>query len=224
MPENNASSSLRLVIADDHQIVVEGLKSMIEPTDDMAVVALCNSYRETKSALQDHTPDLLVTDLNMPGLNGVDMIEAIRKDFPKLKILVLTMYYDIRLMKGLRSLEVSGYLLKSTAQSELIKAIRTVGDGGKIEDPTINRLAEGYDFALGQEDDIKDNFLRKYALGKRELEILTLIGLGKSSQDIADALNISIETVHTHRKNIKFKVGLKNTAEITAFAIRNGLI
>lgn len=218
------ATQVRIVVADDHQIVLHGLESMMRDAADLCIVALCNNYREIESALREHPTDLLLTDLNMPGLNGVDMISAIRKDFPELKIMALTMYFDTRLIKALRTLNVAGYLLKSTAHNELIRAIRTVADGGLLEDPTLNKLVDTAKFQLDEHSEVRDDFIKKYALGKREIEILVEIASGKSSQEIADALHISIETVHSHRKNIKYKAGLKNTAEITAFAIHNGLV
>ncbi len=214
----------RIVVVDDHQIVVEGLVAMLNSSDQIEVCATANNMREAVSRLSECTPQVLLTDLNMPGKNGVEMIKDIRAQFPFLKILVLTMYYDVRLMKELEQCEIDGFLLKNTTREDLLNAIQSVVQGGHYKHASLESLSSNYDFAVSMDDEIKDSFLRQYALGKRELEILMLVALGKSSQEIADSLHISIETVSTHRKNIKYKIGLKNSAEIAAFAVRNQLI
>ncbi|NNE54576.1 MAG: response regulator transcription factor [Flavobacteriales bacterium] len=215
---------IKIAIADDHQIVVEGLAAMLDRNDEIEISGTANEMRETISVLTDHRSDVLLTDLNMPGKNGIPMLNELRGQFPFLKILVLTMYYDTKLMKELEQCDIDGYLLKNSTKEDLLEAIRTVMTGGKYKHKSLEALSTNYDFAVSMGDDIKDSFLRQYSLGKRELEILLLVALGKSSQEIADNLHISIETVGTHRKNIKYKIGLKNSAEIAAFAVRNQLI
>lgn len=216
--------TIDVVIADDHKIFVEGLEAMLGQEENIRVLDTSGQMRETMTALQSHRTDVLLTDLNMPGKNGVEMIREIRERFPFVKVVVLTMYYDARLVKELEACEIHGFLLKNTQKDELIDAIQTVFNGGNFRQDKVERLLGDYDFAISMHDEIKDNFYRQYSLGKRELEVLILVALGKKSVEIAENMGISKDTVDTHRKNIKHKVGLNNTAEIAAFAVRNQLI
>lgn len=212
------------MIVDDHQIVAEGLSSMIEKLDHISVSGTANNYRECLSELERERPDILITDLNMPGKNGVPMIRELKERFITLKIIVLTMYFDTRLMKELEQCDIDGFLLKNSDKSDLIQAIETVSKGKKYKQERLNQFKSKHDFAISMGDEIKDSFARQYSLGNREIEVLMLVALGKNSQEIADALFISKETVSTHRKNLKRKIGLENTAQIAVFAVRNQLI
>lgn len=214
----------RVVIADDHQIVVEGLAAMINNHDDFTVCGTANDMRQCVTQLRECTPDILLTDLNMPGKNGVPMLNELREQFPFLKIIVLTMYYDVRLMKELEGCEINGFMMKNSTSQDLIDALSAVKAGNLYKHPKLESLDANYDFAISMNDEIKDAFSRQYSLGNRELEVLMLVALGKSSPEIAESLHISVETVSTHRKNLKYKIGLKNSAEIAAFAVRNQLI
>jgi len=216
---------IRIVLADDHHIVLQGLEQMLTSAGQIEVVGTAHDAREAHSLLLTHEPDLLLTDLNMPGLNGLEMIAQFRRDFPKLKIVVLSMYRDGRIRKGLKQEGVAAYLLKNTTQRDLIQVISRVAKDQPVAMPEVDHLAqEEFDVDLGVNGNVRDRFVAKFALGKREMEIFQLIALGKSSADIASELSISIETVHSHRKNIKYKTGMKNSAEMAAFAVRNGLI
>lgn len=215
---------IKLVIVDDHQIVVEGLAAMLDHEERFEVCGTANNMREAVSKIRECTPDVLITDLNMPGKNGVEMVKDLIAQFPFTKIIVLTMYYDTRLMKELESCDIHGFLLKNSTKEDLKEAVETVMDQRVYKHPRLSGLTTDYDFQVSMDDEIKDTFLRQYALSKRELEILMLVALGKSSQEISESCHISIETVSTHRKNLKHKIGLKNSAEIAAFAVRNQLI
>ena len=220
-----APPEIRVVLADDHQIVVQGLQNMLQGQGGIEITGVASNSRESLSLLHEKRPDILLTDLNMPGINGLDMLTEIRRDFPDLRIVVLSMYRDARIRKGLKKLNIAAYLLKNTSQQDLITVLQKVAQDQPVAMPQINHLEEhGYDVDLGMDSQLKDNFIERFSLGKRELEILKLIAQGKSSQAIADGLFISIETVHSHRKNIKVKTGLKNSAEVAAFAVRNGLV
>lgn len=218
-------SALRVAIADDHQIVVEGLQVMLQGAKGIDIVGVSSNSRESMQVLREKNVDVLVTDLNMPGLNGVEMIAEIRKNWPDLKIVVLTMYHDARLLKRLKTHNIEAYLLKNTSKQDLASTVLKVAEGQTFLPPDLGHTQSGdFEYSNSDSENIQDSFVSKYALGKRELEIFALIAQGLSSQEIAEQLFISIETVHSHRKNIKFKTNLKNTAEITAFAVRNGLI
>ena len=216
--------TIRLILADDHTMFVDGLEAMLGKDDRFEVVGTASNMRETVSRMRDAQCDVLLTDLNMPGKNGVQMIAELREQFPFTKIVVLTMYYDSRLMKELEECQIHGFLLKNSTKEELIEAVETVYEGRSYRQKSLSSMNGNQDFVISMDDEIKDAFHRQYSLGKREFEVLLLVAMGKSSSEIAGQLGISVDTVNTHRKNIKYKVGLKNTAEIAAFAVRNQLI
>ncbi|MCB0762091.1 MAG: response regulator transcription factor [Flavobacteriales bacterium] len=216
--------NIRMVIADDHQLVLQGLVAILEKEEDFEIVGTAHNMRESVTQLQKGGIDVLLTDLNMPGKNGLEMLQELQQGFPFTKIVVITMYYDRNLVAQLDEMQIDGYLLKHASGEELVEAIRSVHFGEKYRQDSLRDMSGDYDFAFSIDNEIKDSFVKQYALGKREMEVLLLVALGKSSQEIADALHISSETVGTHRRNIKYKVGLKNTAEIAAFAVRNQLI
>ncbi len=216
--------SISVVVVDDHKIVCEGLVSMLKADSSIEVKGMAHNMRESVSLLMSSSPDVLITDLNMPGKNGVPMISELREQFPSLAIIVLTMYYDSRLMKELEACNIQGFLLKNSVSEELLEAIHVAHKGGVYKQEKLHTFSGSHDFAISMDDEIKDSFARQYALGHRELEVLLLVALGKNSNEIAEALFISKETVSTHRKNIKKKIGLSNTAEIAVFAVRNQLI
>lgn len=216
--------TIRLILADDHTMFVDGLEAMLGKDDRFEVVGTASNMRETVSRMRDAQCDVLLTDLNMPGKNGVQMIAELREQFPFTKIVVLTMYYDSRLMKELEECHIHGFLLKNSTREELEEAIETVYEGRSYRQKSLSSMNGNHDFVISMDDEIKDAFHRQYSLGKREFEVLLLVAMGKSSSEIAGQLGISVDTVNTHRKNIKYKVGLKNTAEIAAFAVRNQLI
>lgn len=216
--------TIRLILADDHTMFVDGLEAMLGKDDRFEVVGTASNMRETVSRMRDAQCDVLLTDLNMPGKNGVQMIAELREQFPFTKIVVLTMYYDSRLMKELEECQIHGFLLKNSTREELVEAIETVYEGRSYRQKSLSSMNGNHDFVISMDDEIKDAFHRQYSLGKREFEVLLLVAMGKSSSEIAGQLGISVDTVNTHRKNIKYKVGLKNTAEIAAFAVRNQLI
>lgn len=216
--------TIRLILADDHTMFVDGLEAMLGKDDRFEVVGTASNMRETVSRMRGAQCDVLLTDLNMPGKNGVHMIAELREQFPFTKIVVLTMYYDSRLMKELEECQIHGFLLKNSTKEELIEAVETVYEGRSYRQKSLSSMNGNHDFVISMDDEIKDAFHRQYSLGKREFEVLLLVAMGKSSSEIAGQLGISVDTVNTHRKNIKYKVGLKNTAEIAAFAVRNQLI
>ncbi len=216
---------IKIVIIDDHQIVVEGLKAVLKDSNKIEVVGTGNNMREGISQIKKLQPDILLTDLNMPGKNGVEMLKEFEIQFPRLKIIVLTMYFDNRLLKELNNkCNIKGCLPKNCASDELKKAINNVYKGENLRQVKLLNFNKKYDFAINLNDEIKDTFVRKYSLGTRELEVFTLVAMGKNSQEIANSLHLSTETISTHRRNIKRKTGLENTAQIAAFAVRNQLI
>lgn len=138
----------RVVIADDHQIVVEVLAAMINNHDDFDVCGTANDMRQCITQLRESSPEILLTDLNMPGMNGVPMLNELRAQFPFLKIIVLTMYYDVRLMKELETCDINGFMMKNSSKEDLINALESVRNGNLYKHPKLESLDANYDFAI----------------------------------------------------------------------------
>jgi DNA-binding NarL/FixJ family response regulator len=210
---------IRVLLADDHKIVRDGLRALIDHRDDMQVVAEAETGREALHLARKHHPDIVVMDISMPDLNGMDATRLILEENPGLKVVALSMHSDRQYVDGMLRAGVSGYLLKDCAAGELIQCIHIV-------------RADRICLSPGIAGFLVDQYLRKDRcdppdagpqLSDREREVLQLIAEGRSTRDIADLLHISVKTVETHRKNIMQKAGLHSVAELTKLAIRQGL-
>ena len=211
--------SIRIVLCDDHQIIREGLRSLLDKQRDMAVVGEGTNGHDAIRLATDCTPGVMVMDVAMPHLNGIGAARRLREDFPALKILALSMHSDKHFVTGMLEAGASGYMLKDCAFSELANAIRTLVTGGIYISPRIagNVLHE---FAQRARPTRK---APRIELTTREKEILQLIAEGNSTKKISSALHVSIKTVETHRQHIMQKVGVHNVASLTKYAIREGL-
>lgn len=210
--------SIRIVLCDDHQIIREGLRSLLEKQGDMQVVGEGTNGHEVIKLAESHLPDVIVMDVAMPDLNGIAAARRLHDSHPRIKILALSMHSDRRFVTGMLEAGASGYLLKDCAFSELANAIRTISTGGLYISPRIagSVLQE---FVRHTKPMRKS---QKVDLTAREEEILQLVAEGKSTKDIAAALHVSIKTVETHRTHIMQKVGAHNVAALTKYAIREG--
>jgi DNA-binding NarL/FixJ family response regulator len=221
---------IKIVIADDHQLFIAGLRTLLNyETEDVSfqVVGVANDGDQAIDLLRRHNPDVLILDLNMPDRDGLDILVTVREQFPKLRILTLTMYDDTKIVKAAFKAGVDGYALKTIARDELINAINEVltgrtyfGEGVRLNDP-IEMIGK---VQPKKDDPYEDRFIKKYNLTKRELEILRLITLALSNKEIAKELYISDQTVSVHRKNIMRKLGVNNTAGLIKVAYDNSLI
>ena len=211
-------NSIEIVIADDHEIVLEGYSSILSELPNMKVVATARNGKELLHQLQSHRADVLLLDLNMPVMDGIEATPHIKAGFPNVKIIVLTMFDDAAHIKKLVDLGVDGYLLKNTDKNTLIRAIEAVVEGKTFFDSEITKtILNGFK----QKVKIADE---EVVLSERELEIITLIASGMQTAEISEALFISPHTVKTHRKNINLKLGIHNLAELIMFAKRENLI
>ncbi len=206
---------IRVVIADNHILVREGFKKIIESERDLAVVGSCSNAAEVLDLLRKETCDVLVLDIDMPGKSGLDVILDLRKLVPKLKILVQSILPEEQF--GIRALKMgaSGYITKDAATQELVTAIRKVMAGGRYLSP---RVTDIFLFNMEKEDTIPHE-----RLSDREFRVLQLIGSGKSVTDIAEILFLSIHTVNTYRKRILEKMDVHSTAELIQYAVKNNL-
>lgn len=199
---------LNLYIADDHAIVVDGLKEILRAQPDMRIIGTASDGEELMKLLEVRRPDAVILDINMPRLNGIACTGLIKKRYPEVKVIILTMFPEKTYIDQLVNAGADGCLLKSRGSQDLIDAIYRVTSGKSYFDSI-------RDFADTAVPDIK--------LSERELEIIRLIIKGATSAEIADALFISEHTVKTHRKNIFKKIGINSISQLATFAINNSL-
>jgi len=201
----------RIVLADDHPLLREAIKKSIEEIPDFQVVGEAGDGLELLELLEKLVPDLILLDISMPRFNGLQAAGSIKKSYPKVKILILTMIKSRESIQRALQIGVNGYLLKENAFSDLIAAIRTIQKGKTYLSPLItDQIAQV----------MVDKGNLKSPLTKREVEVLELLSEGKSSQEIAKLLFISIYTVNCHRSNIKKKLNLRKTADLVKYAIQ----
>jgi len=208
---------IEVAIADDHEIIRSGIQMVIEDDPEIKVVWQSSDGQETIDKIKKHTPDVLVLDIRMPILNGLEVAQKLKETNPKsLKIIMLTMHNDSEYILQSLQFGADGYLLKDTSKTELNKAIKAVNSGQKYFSGDIsNTIVNSYlTMNSGQKSTPSSNEKPDYKLTKREQEILDLIYEGVPNKIIAERLNKSVRTVETHRFNIMKKMGVKNITEL----------
>lgn len=211
--------SIRILLADDHKITREGLRSLLEKEPDMEVVAEAEEGRTTVSLVRKLLPDVVIMDVSMPDLNGMEAARQITGEFSDVKIIALSMHSDTLFVTEMLKSGASGYLLKDCAFEELSRAIRVVVSDQKYLSPSISGVVvNGYLHRLSRVD-----VSGSEVLTDREREVLQLVAEGKSTKQIALGLHISVKTVETHRRQIMNKLDIHTVAELTKYAIRKGL-
>ncbi len=206
-----------VLIADDHQISIDGIKAILKDETDIQVAGEANNGREVLDLLKANEPDVILMDINMPEMDGIEATRQISLQYPKVKVLTLTMYDEIGFIEGIIKAGAKGYILKNSGTREMLDAIRTVYEGGQYyNDEIANILIKG----LQEKHREKD----KADLTRRETEVLKLIAREYTSHQIARELYISFHTVESHRKNIHSKLGVKNLAGLVKYALENGLL
>jgi len=211
-----------IFLADDHVLLRQGLKRIIEEADDMKVVGEAGDGLELLCIMKKTTPQMVILDISMPNLRGLEAIREIRVSHPGVKILVLTMHKDKEYMSQAISAGAEGYLLKEDADLQLFSAIRKIREGGLYISP---HLSEGLvsDWARIRRGDV-DPSGEDEPLTTREIQVMKLIAEGKSSKDIADLLFISVRTVERHRANIMLKLNMKKMVDLVKYAMRKGYL
>lgn len=208
---------LKIVLIDDHKIFNDGLKSLLNEQPNFTVCAQVFQAKDVLFTIQSHNPDLVILDINLQGTNGIDLGKKIVADFPKIKVMVLTMYNQPKLLEEVREAGLQGYLLKDATTPELLTTIRSVLAGNPYFDTNVTKTE------LLSDDPFGDDFARRLNLTFREVEIIRFIKEGLTNEQIADRLNLSFFTIKTHRKNIHFKLGINNVAELIKFAVTHNL-
>lgn len=210
--------SIRLMLVDDHKILREALRTILEKEADLSVVAEAADGDGAIEAARRTGPDIVVMDIGLPGLNGIEATRRLLADNPSIKVLALSTFADRRMVMQMLDAGASGYVVKAAGAEEFLRGIRALAQGktylcqevaGAVVD-----AARGGPSHAGR---------AKEALGRRESEVLTLLAEGRTSPEIADRLHIATSTVEVHRRNIMRKLGLHSVAELTKYAIRNGL-
>lgn len=208
---------INILIADDHAIVREGLKQIVAEEPDIKVIGEAENASQVFELLKTKDINIIILDINMPGKSGLEALKDLRKDYPKIPVLILSMYSEEQY--GLRALKsgASGFLKKVSAPEELVKAIRKIFYSGKyISTELAEKLVENFNE--------NGKILRHEQLSNRELQIMCEIGKGKSAEEMADDLSISIHTVYSYRNRILEKMKLKSNVELTQYVLKNKLI
>jgi DNA-binding NarL/FixJ family response regulator len=210
---------VRILLAEDHKIVREGLRAILEKEDGFVVVGEAADGREAIRLAHATKPDIVVMDISMPGLNGIDATKRILAEDPRTKVIGLSMNSDRRYVLEMLGAGAAAYLVKNAAADELVRAIHAVCDGqtylspqvsAAVVDAVVRRPATSAGLGMG-------------VLSTREREVLQLLAEGLTSKDIADKLTIAVSTVETHRKQIMSKLNIRSVAELTKYAVREGI-
>ena len=210
---------IKLIIADDHQLFIDGIKALLKSEKEISITGEALNGIDVISRIEENLPDIVLLDINMPGMDGLETTRELKKRFPQVKIIILTMHNQHEFISGLVSEGALGYILKNTGREELVQAIKTVYTGQAF-------------FSKAVTETIMNNLHRKPAeeklesvqLTKREKEVLKCIAEGLATKEIADRLFISINTVETHRKNLMTKINAKNVSGLVRFAMQVGIV
>ena len=214
-------SKKRILLVDDHQLIIDGLKGFIKTNENYQIVGEANTGTEAIKLAELLDPHIILMDIEMPGISGIQASQEIKKIKPDCGIVIVSMHKEKELIKKLMSYGVDGYLLKNSSQIEVLAAIDQVLAGQKY-------FSQDVEESLNQknidENTAKSDLLTVAQLTEREIEILKLVALGKTNKEIGESLFISHRTVDTHRTNLMKKMGINNVAGLIRFAFKNGLI
>ena len=211
--------AIRIILADDHKIIRDGLSSLLSQEDDIDVIAQAKDGHSTVELVRKLSPDMTIMDIGMPSLNGIEATRQIINEFPKTKVVALSMHSDKKFVTEMLKAGASGYLLKNCAFEELAEAIRTIMSGKVYLSPSITNVV--IDSCVRQSADNGPTVFS--ALTNREREILQLLAESNTTKQVARMLHISAKTVETHRSKIMHKLGFDNMVSLTKYAVREGL-
>ncbi|MEM9687140.1 MAG: response regulator transcription factor [Bacteroidota bacterium] len=207
---------IKIIIADDHEIVLEGLASLVQPKDGIKMVGLAKNGKEVLAILHEKEVDLVVLDIEMPEMDGIETTKVIREQFPHIKILILTMYNEIGFIRKIMETGAQGYILKNKGKEELVYAIQAIYDGEEYYGKEVSKTVIS---------SMKNtNSVGEVKLTRREIEVLKRIAQGDTTPIISERLHIAHATVETHRRNLIEKTGVRNTKMLVKFAVEHGYI
>ena len=216
--------TIKIIIVDDHQIIRDGLTNMLQDPEDIRICGSASDYQQAIDLCRQVNPDIVITDLSMPGRSGIELITKISEAFPEIRVLVLSMYLSEDYIFNALKAGASGYLPKQdTTKAELITAIHKIFNGEQYFSHGVAQIISRLYSQSTRKAPIPDDVLKSHTLTPREREILRLFAEGSSNQEISEKLNISVRTVETHKNNIMLKFNFKSTVDMVKFAIRNNL-
>ena len=209
---------IRVLIADDHAIVRSGISRMLEDQEDIQIVGESTDGQEAIQKVLETRPDVILLDISMPGMDGLDVTKQLKAIDPNVRILILTMHAEEQYAPRLMRAGAMGYVTKHAAPEELVKAIQVIHSGRRFISPALaENMAWRY---LGDKADLTP----VECLSDRELQVLCLLAKGNTNQEIAEFLHLSVKTIDTYRGRVLEKLNLRNNAELALFAVQNGLI
>ena len=210
---------IKIIIADDHRLFREGLVNLLSDAKDIEILAQAENGMDVIAKAKELNPDVIIMDIGMPVLNGVEATGKLLKELPGIKVIALSMHSDKQYIKGMLEAGASGYLFKNCAYDELIEAIHTVNAGKKyLSDRITEIMIQDY---LGKEESMPET---DSELTERESEILKLIAEGVSTSEISELLFVSVKTIGTHKQHILEKLNLKTSTDLVKYAIKKGII
>jgi len=210
---------IKIIIADDHRLFREGLVNLLSDSKDIEILAQAENGADVIVKAKELNPDVIIMDIGMPVLNGVEATGRLLKELPGIKVIALSMHSDKQYIKGMLEAGASGYLFKNCAYDELIEAIHTVNVGKKyLSDKITEIMIQDY---LGKEESIPET---DSELTERESEILKLIAEGASTSEISELLFVSVKTIGTHKQHLLEKLNLKTSTDLVKYAIKKGII
>ncbi len=212
------ADKLRLVLVDDHQMFLDGLSLILSTDESLELVGAFDDALKAFNSIDNLKPDILITDMNMPEMDGLELTNKMKARYPNVKILVLSMHKDRETVSNIVNSEADGYILKNSNKSDLIKAIRNVGDGGTYYSNEIIPII------MDRYQKLEKRIAAEQLLSDREKEVVALIAQEYNNDQIADKLFISKRTVETHRKNMMAKTGVNTTVGLLKYAVRNEII
>jgi len=207
----------RIIIADDHPLFLEGLHSVLEKIKGVDLLATVTNGRQLIDCLQQYNPDIVLLDLNMPRLDGIETLKILKSQFPKIRVIVLTSYYQPELKREIKLLGADGYLSKNSSANLIEEAIKTVAAGNTwfTDDSPVEASPSPF---------FIDDFMKKYQLTKREVEIIRMIVAGIPTREIGERLFVSEFTINAHRRNICRKLNVHTPVGLINFAKEQGLV
>lgn len=220
--------NIRVILAEDHAIVRQGTRNLLDREPDISVVAEAATGREAVAAVEHFLPDIAILDVAMPDMNGIEATKMIRKDHPEVNILVLTAYDDDEYVFAFMDAGAAGYLLKDVPAIEVVRAIRAIHSGDPVLHPTIMKKLmqrmSGHSDSARNPDDTAHNGLTEELLSERELQVLRLAAEGLTNVAIADSLELSPRTVQTHLRNVFNKLNVSSRTQAVVTAMKRGLV
>lgn len=214
-------SKIRIMLVDDHQIVLDGVRSLLQNETDIEVIGEASNFKDLSDHLTLVQPDIILLDISLPDVSGIEITKILNKTYPAIRIIILSMYVNEEFILNSIQSGASSYLAKNSSKAELLKAIRSVYKNGEYYNTTITSiLAKSYVKNIKTEQKKQET---EEILSKREIEILKLFANGYSNKEISDELSISVRTVESHKNHIMQKLDIKSKVELIKYTIKNNL-